>query len=70
MPFGAFLFARGIMVANEAHTSSSVKALVGTAAGLDDEAWEGTYAKPTGGIVTIQSELGEPIHKCQVVEGI
>ena len=26
-------------------------------------AWEGTYTKPTGGIFTVRSELGEPIHK-------
>jgi enoyl reductase-like protein len=25
--------------------------------------WEGTYDKPTGGIITVRSELGEPIHK-------
>lgn len=33
------------------------------AAGVDDAAWEGTYTKPTGGILTVRSELGEPIHK-------
>ena len=25
--------------------------------------WEGTYSKSTGGILTVRSELGEPIHK-------
>ena len=25
--------------------------------------WEGTYDRPTGGILTVRSELGEPIHK-------
>jgi enoyl reductase-like protein len=24
---------------------------------------QGTYSKPTGGILTVRSELGEPIHK-------
>jgi fatty acid synthase subunit beta len=63
MPFDGFLFASRVMVAKEAHTSSSVKDLIVTAAGVDDKAWEGTYTKPTGGILTVRSELGEPIHK-------
>ncbi|KAJ7019830.1 fatty acid synthase [Mycena alexandri] len=63
MPFDGFLFASRVMVAKEAHTSSSVKDLIVAAAGVDDGEWEGTYAKPTGGILTVKSELGEPIHK-------
>ncbi|KII85134.1 hypothetical protein PLICRDRAFT_45274 [Plicaturopsis crispa FD-325 SS-3] len=63
MPFDGFLFASRVMVAKEAHTSSSVKDLIVAASGVDDGAWEGTYAKPTGGILTVRSELGEPIHK-------
>ena len=63
MPFDGFLFASRVMVAKEAHTSSSVKDLIVAAAGVEDSAWEGTYAKPTGGILTVRSELGEPIHK-------
>ncbi|KAF8969171.1 fatty acid synthase [Flammula alnicola] len=63
MPFDGFLFASRVMVAKEAHTSSSVKDLIVAAAGVDDGAWEGTYTKPTGGILTVRSELGEPIHK-------
>lgn len=63
MPFDGFLFASRVMVAKEAHTSSSVKDLIVAAAGVDDKAWEGTYTKPTGGILTVRSELGEPIHK-------
>ena len=63
MPFDGFLFASRVMVAKEAHTSPSVKDLIVAAAGVDDAAWEGTYTKPTGGILTVRSELGEPIHK-------
>ncbi|EIW57289.1 fatty acid synthase [Trametes versicolor FP-101664 SS1] len=63
MPFDGFLFASRVMVAKEAHTSSSVKDLIVAAAGVDDSKWEGTYAKETGGILTVRSELGEPIHK-------
>ncbi|KIJ66907.1 hypothetical protein HYDPIDRAFT_174219 [Hydnomerulius pinastri MD-312] len=63
MPFDGFLFASRVMVAKEAHTSSSVKDLIVAAAGVDDKDWENTYTKPTGGILTVRSELGEPIHK-------
>ena len=63
MPFDGFLFASRVMVAKEAHTSSSVKDLIVAAAGVDDSKWEGTYVKETGGILTVRSELGEPIHK-------
>lgn len=63
MPFDGFLFASRVMVAKEAHMSSSVKDLIVAASGVDDKAWEGTYAKETGGILTVRSELGEPIHK-------
>ncbi|KAG9315241.1 hypothetical protein JVU11DRAFT_4375 [Chiua virens] len=63
MPFDGFLFASRVMVAREAHTSSSVKDLIIAAAGVDDKDWENTYIKPTGGVLTVRSELGEPIHK-------
>lgn len=63
MPFDGLLFASRVMVAKEAHTSSSVKDLIVAAPGVDDGDWEGTYQKETGGILTVRSELGEPIHK-------
>lgn len=63
MPFDGFLFGSRVMVAKEAHTSESVKQLIVNAAGVDDKDWEGTYARETGGILTVNSELGEPIHK-------
>ncbi|KAL5526485.1 FAS2 [Sanghuangporus sanghuang] len=63
MPFDGFLFGSRVMVAKEAHTSSSVKDLIIKAAGVPDSQWEGTYTKETGGILTVRSELGEPIHK-------
>ena len=44
-------------------TSYSVKDLIVAASGVDDAAWEGTYIKPTGGILTVHSELDDPIHK-------
>ncbi|GAA6057216.1 hypothetical protein JCM3770_003265 [Rhodotorula araucariae] len=63
MPFDGFMFASWVMVAKEAHTSESVKQLIVDAPGVDDGQWEATYDKPTGGILTVNSELGEPIHK-------
>ena len=65
MPFDGFLFASRVMVAKEAHASSSIKDLIVAAADVEDGAWEGTYTtgKPTGGILTVRSELGEPIYK-------
>jgi fatty acid synthase subunit alpha len=63
MPFDGFLFASRVMVAKEAHTSSSVKDLIVAAPGIADAQWEGTYEKETGGILTVRSELGELIHK-------
>ena len=63
MPFDGILFASWVMVAKEAHTSEPVKQLIVQAAGVGDERWEGTYKAETGGILTVSSELGEPIHK-------
>jgi len=63
MPFDGALYASRVMVAKEADTSPSVKKLIVDAPGVDDVDWEGTYDKPTGGILTVRSELGEPIHK-------
>ncbi len=63
MPFDGVLFASRVMVAKEAYTSASVKQLIVDAPGVDDGKWEGCYDKPTGGILTVRSELGEPIHK-------
>ena len=63
MPFDGVLYGSRVMVAKEADTSPSVKKLIVDAPGVDDAAWEGTYDKPTGGILTVRSELGEPIHK-------
>ncbi|KAH8086005.1 hypothetical protein BXZ70DRAFT_1011826 [Cristinia sonorae] len=63
MPFDGFILASRVMVAKEAHSSPGVKDLIVAAKGVDDAQWEGTYAKETGGILTVRSELGEPIHK-------
>lgn len=63
MPFDGVLFGSRVMTAKEAHTSLDAKKLIAECSGVPDEKWESTYKKPTGGIVTVRSEMGEPIHK-------
>lgn len=64
MPVDGILFGSRVMVAKEALTSQTVKELIVATPGLTDEAdWEKTYKGQAGGIITVKSELGEPIHK-------
>ncbi|KAK5998239.1 Fatty acid synthase subunit beta [Cladobotryum mycophilum] len=63
MPFDGCLFGSRMMVAKEAHTSRSAKQAIIDAPGLDDSQWEKTYKGPAGGVITVRSEMGEPIHK-------
>ena len=64
MPFDGVLFGSRMMVAKEAKTSQGAKEAIVAAPGIDDEAsWEQSYKTPIGGIITVKSEMGEPIHK-------
>ncbi|EDO18703.1 hypothetical protein Kpol_1055p60 [Vanderwaltozyma polyspora DSM 70294] len=63
MPFDGFLFGSRVMIAKEAKTSPAAKKLISECPGVSDSQWENTYKKPTGGIITVRSEMGEPIHK-------
>ena len=63
MPFDGCLFGSRMMVAKEAHTSKNAKQAIIEAPGLEDGAWEQTYKGPAGGVITVRSEMGEPIHK-------
>ncbi len=63
MPFDGCLFGSRMMTAKEAHTSTDAKKAIAAAEGLDDEEWEKTYKGPAGGVITVRSEMGEPIHK-------
>lgn len=63
MPFDGCLFGSRMMVAKEAHTSKAAKQAIVDAPGVGDEEWEKTYKGPAGGIITVRSEMGEPIHK-------
>ncbi|KAK4125894.1 beta subunit of fatty acid synthase [Parathielavia appendiculata] len=63
MPYDGCMFGSRMMVAKEAHTSSAAKQAIVDAPGLDDAEWEKTYKGPAGGVITVRSEMGEPIHK-------
>lgn len=63
MPFDGVLFGSRVMTAKEAHTSLDAKKAIASCSGVPDDKWESTYKKPTGGIITVRSEMGEPIHK-------
>ncbi|EGO59648.1 fatty acid synthase beta subunit dehydratase [Neurospora tetrasperma FGSC 2508] len=63
MPFDGCMFGSRMMVAKEAHTSLAAKQAIVDAPGLDDSDWEKTYKGPAGGVITVRSEMGEPIHK-------
>jgi fatty acid synthase subunit beta, fungi type len=65
MPFDGVLLGSRMMVAREAHTSLASKKLICEASGVSDLEWEKSYKSSTGagGIVTVQSEMGQPIHK-------
>lgn len=64
MPFDGILLGSRMMVSKESKLSSSAKELLLKAKGVTDELeWEKSYKGAIGGIVTVRSELGEPIHK-------
>ncbi|EEH21369.2 hypothetical protein PABG_03585 [Paracoccidioides brasiliensis Pb03] len=63
MPFDGCLFGSRMMTAKEAHTSKAAKQAIAEAEGVDDDRWEDTYKGPAGGVITVRSEMGEPIHK-------
>jgi fatty acid synthase subunit beta, fungi type len=63
MPFDGCLFGSRMMVSKEAHTSPAAKQAIVDAPGVEDAEWERTYKEPTGGVITVLSEMGEPIHK-------
>ena len=62
MPVDGMLMGSRMMVAKEAHTSQAVKSLIAQVEGLDDLDWWKTYDQPAGGFITINSEMGQPIH--------
>lgn len=63
MPFDGCLFGSRMMTAKEAKTSKNAKKAIAEAEGVEDGEWEKTYQGPAGGVITVRSEMGEPIHK-------
>jgi fatty acid synthase subunit beta len=63
MPFDGCLFGSRMMVSKEAHTSPAAKQAIVDAPGVEDSDWEKSYREPTGGVITVLSEMSEPIHK-------
>ncbi|TAQ91120.1 hypothetical protein B7494_g550 [Chlorociboria aeruginascens] len=63
MPFDGILLGSRMMVSKEAHTSIQAKRSIVETPGLPDSRWEECYDKPSGGIITVKSEMGQPIHK-------
>ncbi|PGH20055.1 hypothetical protein AJ80_03705 [Polytolypa hystricis UAMH7299] len=63
MPFDAVLLGSRVMASKEACTSAAVKKAIVATPGVADKHWEQTYTKGAGGILTVTSEMGEPIHK-------
>lgn len=62
MPFDGVLLGSRMMVAKEAHTSIQAKNLIIEAEGVGDKDWHKSFEEPTGGVITINSEMGQPIH--------
>lgn len=64
MPFDGLLFGSWMMIAKEARTAPAVKDLIVATPGVTDQnQWEQSYSGNAGGVTTVLSELGEPIHK-------
>jgi fatty acid synthase subunit beta len=62
MPFDGILLGSRMMVAEEARTSRPAKQLIVDSQGATNSRWYDTYKEATGGVVTINSEMGQPIH--------
>ena len=63
MPFDGVLFGSRMMIAKETRTSKAAKQAIVDAKGSDDTEWELTYKGSSGGVITVLSEMGQPIHK-------
>ncbi|EGZ06164.1 hypothetical protein PHYSODRAFT_341458 [Phytophthora sojae] len=62
-PADGILMGSRVMVAKEAATAPAVKKLLVDTPGIESELeWETSYTGVVGGVVTVTSELGEPIH--------
>eukprot|EP00741_Cyanophora_paradoxa_P005622 tig00000912_g5450.t1 len=63
MPFDAVLLASRVCACAEMDAPAETKARIAATPGIENEAdWEKSYEGEAGGIITVTSELGEPIH--------
>ncbi|CEM29078.1 unnamed protein product [Vitrella brassicaformis CCMP3155] len=66
MPFDAILMGSRVMACEESWTADEVKEMIAKVEGLPldrEKEWEQSYGtKGCGGVLTVTSELGEPIH--------
>lgn len=62
MPFDGVLLGSRMMTAKEASTSLGAKKKIVETIGLHDSQWEKTFKGAAGGVITVISEMGEPIH--------
>lgn len=65
MPVDAVIMGSRLMVAMEAPTAEPVKDLIVKTEGVPverEQEWEKSYTSDAGGVITVESELGEPIH--------
>ncbi|KAJ0148346.1 Radical S-adenosyl methionine domain-containing protein 2 [Fusarium oxysporum f. sp. albedinis] len=63
MPVDGILLGSRVMVAKETRTSPPVKALIVAAQGVPDNEWNSTSSSPTGGVLSVISQMRQPIHK-------
>ena len=63
MPFDGILLGSRMMIAKETRTSKAAKQAIADTEGSTDAAWEKTYQGSSGGIITVLSEMNQPIHK-------
>ncbi|KAH8585415.1 fatty acid synthase-like protein beta subunit [Bisporella sp. PMI_857] len=62
MPFDGILLGSRVMIAKEAHTALQAKSLISQTPGVDACNWRTSLDKGAGGVITIRSEYGHPIH--------
>jgi fatty acid synthase subunit beta len=63
MPCDGVLLGTRVVACKEAFTCDQAKDLIQDAAGVDAQKdWEKSYTDDAGGVITVASELGEPIH--------
>ena len=63
MPFDGILLGSRMMIAKETRTSKAAKQAIANTEGSADATWEMTYQGSSGGIITVLSEMNQPIHK-------